>query len=83
MPVVFREAGLRFHFYAHEGLPREPIHIHVARPGGDAKFWLFPDVRLARNQGLTARELRLSQKTATSRRQEIVDAWNTFFAGSD
>ncbi|NNM77151.1 DUF4160 domain-containing protein [Sphingomonas sp. ID1715] len=83
MPVVFREAGLRIHFFAHEGLPREPVHVHVARPGGDAKFWLDPEVRLARNKGLTARELRQAQETVRKRRQELIDAWNAFFAGSD
>ena len=83
MPVVFRESGLRFHFFAHEGLPREPVHIHIARAGGDAKFWLTPDVRLARNRGLKAQELRLAQEIVKRRRQELIDAWNTFFAGSD
>jgi hypothetical protein len=83
MPVVLRRNGLRFHFFAHEGLPREPVHIHVARPGGDAKFWLEPDVSLAGNHGLTARELRLARETATLCRQELIDAWNAFFAGSD
>lgn len=83
MPKIFIESGLRFHFYAHEGLPREPVHVHIARAGGDAKFWLTPDVRLARNNGLKAQELRLAREIATRRRQELIDAWNTFFAGSD
>ena len=83
MPKIFSEEGLRFHFFAHEGLPREPVHIHVARAGADAKFWLTPDVRLARNRGLKAQELRLAQEIAKRRRQELIDAWNAFFAGSD
>jgi len=83
MPVIFREDGMRFHFYSHEGLPREPVHVHVARPGGDAKFWIIPNVELARNRGLTARELRLVQEIVKRRREDIVDAWNTFFAGSN
>ena len=80
MPVVFRQHGLRFHFYAHEGLPREPIHVHVARDGADAKFWLWPEVRLARDRGFGPRELRLAQEIAKERQQELVDAWNNFFA---
>lgn len=31
MPVVFRWNGHRFHFFANEGDPREPSHIHVSR----------------------------------------------------
>jgi len=30
MPEVFRERGFRF-FYANEGTPREPVHIHVEK----------------------------------------------------
>lgn len=83
MPVVFRKPGLRFHFFAHEGLPREPAHIHVARAGADAKFWLMPEVRMAKNCGFDARELRLVLEIVKDRQQELIDAWNTFFAGSD
>jgi hypothetical protein len=80
MPVVFREGGFRFHFYSGEGDPREPVHIHAARPGGDAKLWLYPEVRVAYNRRLTSRELRELQEIVTRRRQEIEDAWNAFFS---
>jgi hypothetical protein len=83
MPVVFREGGFRFHFFAHEGLPRGPVHIHVARPGADAKFWLDPEVLLAKNNRLSARELRQVQEAVKIHRQGLIDAWNAFFAGSD
>ena len=80
MPVVFRENGYRFHFYSSEGHPREPIHIHVAKPGGDAKLWLYPEVRIAYNRRLNPRELREIEDIVLRRRQEIEDAWNSFFA---
>ena len=83
MPAIFREDGLRFHFFAHEGLPREPMHVRVARAGGDAKFWLTPEVELARNHGLGPRELRNAQEIVKRRRQELIDAWHAFFTGSD
>lgn len=83
MPLVFREGGFRFHFYSHEGDPREPVHIHVARAGADAKLWLYPDVRIAYNRRLNASELKAVQAIATRRKQEIDDAWNSFFSGSD
>ena len=44
MPVVFRHRGFRFLFYANEGDPREPVHIHAVKDGIDAKFWLWPEV---------------------------------------
>jgi hypothetical protein len=37
-PVVFRHRGYRFQFYANEGNPREPTHIHmVYNDGFDAR----------------------------------------------
>ena len=57
MPVVFRALGFRFHFFSDEGDPREPPHIHMARAGEDAKFWLRPDVRLAYNRGVAPRDI--------------------------
>jgi hypothetical protein len=58
MPVVFRQRGYRFHFYSSEGNPREPVHVHVARPGADAKLWLYPDVAFAYNRGFSIRKQR-------------------------
>ncbi|AEG50797.1 hypothetical protein Sphch_3183 [Sphingobium chlorophenolicum L-1] len=40
MPKVFDWNGYRFHFYANEGDPREPVHIHVRKGRDNAKFWL-------------------------------------------
>ncbi|MFN5128947.1 MAG: DUF4160 domain-containing protein [Sphingomonadaceae bacterium] len=49
MPNVFTWNGNRFHFFANEGNPREPLHVHVSRAGATAKFWLYPEVQLAYN----------------------------------
>lgn len=79
MPVVFRFEGFRFHFFSDEGNPREPIHIHVAIAGADAKFWLFPEVKLAYNHGYDARTIRRLQDIVTDHSDEIVEAWNGHF----
>jgi hypothetical protein len=36
MPEVFRKLGYVFFFYSNEG--QEPMHIHVRKAGGFAKF---------------------------------------------
>ena len=51
MPKVFDWRGYRFHFYAEEGDPREPVHNHVRKGRDNAKFWLHPQVTLAYNRG--------------------------------
>jgi len=55
MPVVLRYKAFRFIFYSNEGSPREPVHVHVRGEGGEAKFWLHPDVRVADSDGFDAR----------------------------
>ena len=79
MPVVFRERGFRFFFYSNEGNPREPVHIHVERDEIEAKFWVIPEVRLAYNDGYSARTLRELQSIVEANRNLIVEAWNDHF----
>lgn len=80
MPVVFRLDGKRFHFYSSEGDPLEPVHIHVAQAGMDAKFWLFPEVRLAYNRGYDARSIKQQQDVVEAHREEIERARNEHFS---
>lgn len=79
MPKVFDWNGYRFHFFANEGDPREPVHIHIAQPGAEAKFWLYPEVELAYNRGFDARTIRRLHDVVLERRDEIEGAWNAFF----
>jgi len=79
LPLVFRWSGYRFHFYSDEGDPREPVHIHVAKAGADAKFWLYPQVTVAYNHGYDAITQRRLSKIVEARRLEIERAWNEHF----
>jgi hypothetical protein len=80
MPVVFRWNGCRFHFFANEGEPREPVHVHVAKAGADAKFWLYPEVELAYNRGFDARTIKRLREVVEDRRAEIEEVWDDFFS---
>ena len=79
MPTVFRAEGFRFFFYSNEGDPREPPHLHVMGQGGEAKFWLRPEVTVARSAGLDARTLRGLARLVEQRRDEIERAWHDHF----
>jgi hypothetical protein len=83
MPTVFRGGGFRFFFYANEGLPREPTHIHVERADQQAKFWLRPEVAVAYNDGFNARTLRELFRMVEANRERIERAWNGFFDDSN
>ena len=45
-PTVFKESGYRFFFFSRE---EKRIHVHVISGDGEAKFWLEPEVELAKN----------------------------------
>lgn len=80
MPSIFIWNGHRFHFFANEGDPREPVHVHVSSPEATAKFWLFPEVELAYNRGFDARTVKRLQEVVEQRREEIEGFWNEFFS---
>ncbi len=56
------------------------MHIHVQSTDGEAKFWLEPNIELARNYGLRDTDLRRAEQVVNEREQEIRDAWNDHFA---
>lgn len=80
MPVILRINGYRFFFYSNEGEPLEPAHIHVSKSGCEAKIWLEPEVRLSRNDGFGARELREVIGIATEHRVFFAEKWHEYFA---
>jgi hypothetical protein len=77
-PTVFIEKGYRFLFFSRE---ERRMHVHVQCPHGEAKFWLEPEIGLAKNQGLTDREIRVVQQIVTEHRDEIRSAWHRHFPG--
>lgn len=75
-PTVLREGQFRLFFFSREE-PR--IHVHVAHPDGEAKFWLAPEVHLAISVGLNQRQLREAQSIIETHLGEITNAWHSHF----
>lgn len=57
-PTIVRDGQFRLFFFSRE---ETRIHVHVAHPDGEAKFWLTPAVALAVNAGLSATQLKQAQ----------------------
>ncbi len=76
MPEVFRKFGFVFFFYANEG--HEPMHIHVRKAGGFAKFWIEP-VELEFAQGLKTQDLNKAEELIQENLQMIKLKWNEVF----
>ena len=77
-PTLFRVAGLRFFFFSRE---ESRLHVYVAGPDGDAKFWLEPELELAENHGLSRRALSEARRVIEERTDEIRTAWSRHFGG--
>ena len=78
MPTVFVQDGYRFFFFNNE--QREPPHVHVERAENLAKFWLLPQVALARNAGFRSYELVQIRRMIVQNRDKILGRWYEHFS---
>lgn len=51
------------------------MHVHVASPDGDAKFWLEPEIELAMVHGLAKHRIDEVRKIIKDHRDELTNAW--------
>jgi hypothetical protein len=72
MPEVFRKYGFVFFFYSNEG--SEPMHIHVRKAGGFAKYWIEP-VELEFSQGMKVNELKTAEDLIMENVKLIKSRW--------
>ncbi|MFC2552771.1 DUF4160 domain-containing protein [Aggregatibacter sp. HMT-949] len=79
MPVILRFKGYIFFFYSNEGNPLEPAHIHIRNAESEAKFWLEPEIFLARNDGFNSKELREIFSIIESNQPQFKEAWYDYF----
>ena len=76
-PTIFREKGYRFFFFSREE-PRMHVHIHSGE--GEAKFWLEPEIELARNHRLSRHALKQVEQILEAHYDEIRSAWKSNFS---
>ena len=73
MPEVFRQLGFVFFFYANEG--NEPMHVHVRKAGGFAKYWIEP-IELEFSQGMKVNDLKTAGKLIKDHVELIKTKWD-------
>lgn len=76
MPTILRINGYRFFFFSREEL--RP-HIHVQNQNGEAKFWLDPQIELAKNYKLSRVELNEIEKIVENHYNDFIKAWEDHF----
>ncbi|MEW5925869.1 MAG: DUF4160 domain-containing protein [Gemmatimonadota bacterium] len=75
-PTILRVGSYRFFFFSRE---EARAHVHVDTPDGEAKFWIEPEVALARNHKLPDRDVATIEELIRKHEREIRDAWNRHF----
>ena len=75
-PTVFREEGYRFFFFSRE---EQRIHVHVLSADGEAKFWLEPEIELAKNHRLSRKQLKHIETIIEAHFDELIGAWRQHF----
>ncbi|MDR1990785.1 MAG: DUF4160 domain-containing protein [Acidobacteriaceae bacterium] len=75
-PTILKDGPFRLFFFSRE---EQRIHVHVAHPDGEAKFWLTPTVALATSVGLSDRQLHDAQALVEKHVEEIDDVWHRYF----
>ena len=77
-PTVFRYRGYRLFFFSRE---EKRMHVHVYCPDGEAKFWIEPEISLAKNYGLLSSQITELMRVVKEHESEIADAWKKHFRG--
>lgn len=75
-PTVFKEAGYRFFFFSRE---EQRMHVHVASEVGEAKFWLEPEIELAKNYRYSRTQLKVIESLVEDHYDELISAWQRHF----
>lgn len=75
-PTIFRENEYRFFFFSREETRK---HVHVVSANGEAKFWLEPEIELARNYRYTRRQLKDIETVIEEHYHEFISAWQQHF----
>lgn len=77
-PTVFKEAGYRFFFFSRE---EARMHVHIVSEDGEAKFWLVPEIELAKNYQYSRKQLKEIESLVEQHYDELVSSWQKHFPG--
>ena len=78
MPTVLRIKEFRFFFFSREETRK---HIHVCSENGEAKFWIVPEIELAKNCGYSRHQLKEIESIIEENYEYINRAWDEHFTG--
>ncbi len=57
------------------------MHVHVVCADGEVKYWLDPNIELAKNYGLSRSQLKEIEQLIEEHHDELQSAWKKHFGG--
>jgi hypothetical protein len=70
------DGPFRLFFFSRE---ERRVHVHVAHPDGEAKFWLDPAIELAAAVGLSPKLIAAAEDVVRRHEEKIRHAWTHHF----
>jgi hypothetical protein len=55
------------------------MHVHVVSGDGEAKYWLEPEIVLAKNYHYSRRQLNEIESLVEVHHDELISAWQKYF----
>ncbi|CCE24308.1 MULTISPECIES: DUF4160 domain-containing protein [Methylotuvimicrobium] len=55
------------------------MHVHVISSEGEAKFWLEPEIELAKNYRYSRKQLKEIESLVEVHYNELISAWQQYF----
>ena len=56
------------------------MHVHVLSGNGEAKFWLKPEIGLAKNYQYSIKQLKEIESLIEEHYNELISAWQQHFS---
>jgi len=56
------------------------MHVHIHSQDGEAKFWLEPEIELAKNHKLSRIQLKQIENIIEEHYDEFTNAWRRYFS---
>ena len=85
MPQIFKIGSYIVYFWSNEGVPREPVHVHVAEgvpSENSTKIWITKAGKCLlcnNNSRIPSKTLKNIMEIIEARNQDIVNKWLSFF----
>ena len=57
------------------------MHVHEVSGDGEAKFWLTPEIKLAKNYHFSPKQLKVIEFLIKEHLDELTSAWKKHFEG--